>query len=116
MFVRVLLTGSHAIGSAVSYSPEDGAWALASSVSSPLGIVEEVIQDEETQLFWGRCSFAGISYALSDRAIPDEGGELAVLNGRVYVDNNTDHSGIIAPLPRGQDTRLSGELVMVHIR
>jgi hypothetical protein len=41
---------------------------------------------------------------------------MAVLNGRVYVDNSTDHSGIIAPLPRGQNTRLADDLVMVHIR
>jgi len=116
MFVRVLLTANHEIGSVVSYSAADNAWGLASSVTSPLGVIEEVIQDEETQLYWGRCAFAGIAYALSNRAIPDQGGELAVLNGSVYVDNATDHAGIIAPLPSGQETRGAGVLVMVHIR
>tara|TARA_R100000951_G_C2637365_1_gene179747 strand:- start:489 stop:839 length:351 start_codon:yes stop_codon:yes gene_type:complete len=116
MFVRVLLTANHEIGSVVSYSVVDNAWGLASGVNSPLGVIEEVIQDEETQLYWGRCAFAGIAYALSNRAIPDQGGELAVLNGGVYVDNTTDHAGIIAPLPRGQETREAGQLVMVHIR
>ena len=116
MFVIVKLSDNYAVGSVVAFSSTDQSWALASSVTSPLGIVEEVEQDSETSEYWGRCSFAGLTYALSDRAVPDEGGELAVLNGRVYVDNTTDHAGIIAPLPRGQETRGAGVLVMVHIR
>lgn len=61
-------------------------------------------------------SFAGIAWALASRDIPDEGGELMVEDGKVYVDNNADGAGIICPLPHDQETRLAGSLVMVHIR
>lgn len=116
MFVIVKLTGNHQIGSAVSYSPEDSAWSLSSSVSTPLGIIESIEQDETTLEYWGRVRFSGSTLAIADRDIPDEGGEMTVINGKVYVDNNADHCGIIAPLPRGQESRHAGDLVMVHIR
>ena len=48
--------------------------------------------------------------------IPDEGGELMVENGKVYVDNSADGAGIICPLPHDQTSRSAGQLVMVHIR
>lgn len=116
MFVIVKLTGNHPVGSAVVYSSADSAWALSSSIATPLGIIESVEQDEDTLEYWGRVRFSGSTLALADRAIPDEGGEMTVLNGRVYVDNTADHCGIIAPLPRGQASRVAGDLVMVHIR
>jgi hypothetical protein len=116
MFVIVKLTGNHPIGSIVAYSSSDSAWALSSSISTPLGVIESVEQDEETLEYWGRVRFSGSTLALADRAIPDEGGEMTVLNGKVYVDNTADHCGIIAPLPRGQASRVADDLVMVHIR
>ena len=116
MWVKVKLSSNHPIGSAVSYSSSDSAWILASGVSSPLGIVENVEQDESTLEYWGLVRFAGTAYAIADRAIPDEGGEMTVINGKVYVDNAADHCGIIAPLPRNQSSRVANDLVMVHIR
>lgn len=116
MFVKVKLSANHPIGSAVAYSDSDSAWSLATGIASPLGIVEDVTQDSETQEYWGRVRFAGDAMALADRAIPDQGGEMTVSNGRVYVDNTADHCGIVAPLPRGQASRVAGDLVMVHVR
>ena len=116
MFVIVKLSDNYAIGSVVAFSSTDQSWALASSVTSPLGIVEEVEQDSETNEYWGRCSFAGLTYALSDRAVPDEGGELNVEDGAVYVDNSADHEGIIAPNTLDSSARLAGDLVTVLIR
>jgi len=116
MFVKIVLSSDLEIGSIVSFSSDDQAWNIASSVTSPLGVVESVTQDSETLQWIGKVRFAGTAYALSDRAIPDEGGELAVINGRCFVDNSTDHAGIIAPIPHGGMTRGANELVMVHIR
>jgi hypothetical protein len=116
MFVKVKLLDNYQPGLVVSYSPEDASWVIASSVTSPLDVIEEVERDNETHEYWSRCRFAGVSYTLADREIPNEGGKMAVLNGRVYVDNSIDHAGIISPLPRGQEIRNDGELVMVHVR
>lgn len=61
-------------------------------------------------------SFAGIAWALASRDIPDEGGELMVEAGKVYVDNSADGAGIICPLPHDQESRPAGSMVMVHVR
>ena len=111
MFVKIVLSSNLEIGSIVSFSSADQTWNIASSVTSPLGVVESVTQDSETLQWIGKVRFAGTAYALSD-----EGGELAVINGRCFVDNSTDHAGIIAPIPHGGITRGANELVMVHIR
>ena len=117
MFVILKLTANHAVGSVVNFNESEQKWGLASSVTTPLGIVESVEHDEETDIFWGRVAFCGVTYAIADRAIPDQGGELAVLNGKVYVGTEaTQACGIIAPLPRNQESRIADELVMVHIR
>lgn len=116
MFVKVKVSENLAVGSAVSFSSVVSAWVLAQDVSAPIGIIESVQQDEETLEYYAKAVFAGIAWALADRAIPDEGGEMTVLNGKVYVDNTADHCGIIAPLPRNQDSRAADDLVMVHIR
>lgn len=116
MFIILKLTANHPLGSVVNFNESEQKWGLASSVTTPLGIVESVDHDEETDIFWGRVVFCGVTYAIADRAIPDQGGELAVFNGKVYVDNTTDHAGIIAPLPRNQESRVADQLVMVHIR
>ena len=116
MFVKVKLNSNHAAGSVVSYNSTDQNWQLAQNAGSMLGIVQEVEHDLETQIFWGSVVFAETCNALADRAIPDEGGYLAVNNGRVYVDPNADHCGIISPLPRGQESRIENDLVMVYLR
>lgn len=116
MFVAVKLSANHPIGSVVAYSSTAQAWDLALNVVSPLGVVEVVSQDPDTLEWWGNVRLAGTAYALADRAIPDEGGEMTVNNGKVYVDNSADHAGIVAPLPRGQASRVENNLVMVHIR
>jgi hypothetical protein len=116
MFVKVKLNSNLALGSVVSYNSTDQNWQLAQNAGSMLGIVQEVEHDLDTQIFWGIVVFAETCNALADRAIPDEGGYLAVNNGRVYVDPNADHCGIISPLPRGQESRIENDLVMVYLR
>ena len=117
MFVIVpIANGTMPRGSVVHYSTTSSKWELASSDSKPVGILEETTGDE-TNGWFGRVTFAGTCYAKASRDIPDQGGWLEVENGMVYVDTaSTEANGIVAPLPRGQATRLANDLVMVHLR
>ena len=115
MFVTVRVSGQLNKGDVVAF--DGSVFGLASSLATPLGVLSEnATLDTNDNLYYAPVIFAGIAWATSSRSIPNEGGELQVENGRVYVDNSADGAGIISPLPKGQNTRNSGELVMVHIR
>jgi hypothetical protein len=114
-------------GDVVAFDPSQGVFAPSSSLATPLGVLSEDAQEAqsfnvETQAYEplgyhvAPVSFAGVAFARCSRDVPDEGGELMVENGKVYVDNNADGAGIICPLPHDQSSRLAGDLVMVHIR
>ena len=114
-------------GDVVAFDPSQGVFALSSSLATPLGVLSEDAQEAqsfnaETQTYEplgyhvAPVSFAGVAFARCSRDIPDEGGELMVENGQVYVDNEANGAGIICPLPHDQETRAAGSLVMVHIR
>jgi len=117
MFVIVpIINGSMPNGSVVCFNPTLQVWDLASSDSKPVGILEETTGNDDDGWF-GRVTFAGTCYAKASRNIPDQGGWLEVENGMVYVDDmSTEANGIVAPLPRGQDTRVANDLVMIHLR
>lgn len=115
MFSIVKVSQGLQAGSVVSWSGSE--FALAQSLATPLGVLQDDARlDDKTGSWVAPVSFAGIAWALASRDIPNEGGELMVENGAVYVDNNADGAGIICPLPHDQETRLAGSLVMVHIR
>lgn len=115
MWVTVKVNSSVIVGECVAW--DDSQYSHASSLATPLGVVIEAPTiDDDTQEYYAPVQFAGISWAKASRDIPDEGGELMVESGGVYVDNSADGAGIIAPLPRGQATRISNDLVMIHIR
>lgn len=117
MFSIVKVSPSLNVGSVVAFDPVLGIFALSSSLSTPLGVLREDARlDEESGDWIAPVSFAGIAWALASRDIPDEGGELMVEDGKVYVDNSADGAGIICPLPHDQTSRAAGQLVMVHIR
>ena len=115
MFVTVQVSTQLHKGDVVAWN--GSSFGLATSLATPLGVLsEDAILDTESNLYYAPVIFAGIAWATSSRAIPNEGGELQVENGQVYVDNSADGAGIISPLPKGQPSRVSGELVMIHIR
>lgn len=127
MFSTVKVPSNLTAGSVVSFDPATGVFNLAETLATPLGVLQEDAQEAMTfnletqeQVSLGYhvapVSFAGIAWAIASRDIPDEGGELMVEAGKVYVDNSADGAGIISPLPHDQETRLAGTLVMVHIR
>jgi hypothetical protein len=118
MFVKIKVHDSSlAVGTVVSYDSVNAVWSSAANDNDMIGVIEQAPeQDTDTNEWYAKTRFAGSTVALADRAIPDEGGELCVVNGRVYVDNTADGCGIIAPLPRGQVSRVENDLVMVHLR
>lgn len=127
MFSVVKVQPHLTTGSVVSFDPALGVFNLAESLATPLGVLQEDAQEamifnletgemDSQGYHVAPVSFAGVAFARCSRDIPNEGGELMVEDGAVYVDNNADGAGIICPLPHDQEPRLAGSLVMVHVR
>jgi hypothetical protein len=127
MFSVVKVQPNLTAGSVVSFDPSLGVFTPAQTLATPLGVLQEdaqeaMIYNPETGEMDSQgyhvapVSFAGVAFARCSRDIPNEGGELMVENGAVYVDNSADGAGIICPLPHDQEARLASSLVMVHIR
>ena len=114
MFVFLEVESNIQIGNVVSYNSNLQKWSLASDESSLIGIVNSVPEISEDKLI-AKIVFSGSTFAIADRVIPNEGGNLAVLNGKVYVDNTKD-CGIISPAIVNSSQRQADELVMIHIR
>jgi hypothetical protein len=117
MFCTVKLRNNLEVGTVVQFNTDEGTWDTATTHQDTIGVISSApAQDEETLEWWARVTFAGTTFALADRTIPDQGGKLTVNNGRVFVDNLSNANGIIAPLTRGESTRLANDLVLVDIR
>ena len=117
MFCVVKLSGDLAVGTVVQYDTVNAQWTTATNHSDLIGVINQSPQQsEDDQTWWAQVVFAGVTYALASQAIPDQGGELNVSNGKVFVDNSVDGCGIIAPIARGQATRNANDLVMIHLR
>jgi len=116
MWVNVKLDSNLAVGTVIKYDGASQLWTTANDGEGLIGVIQNTPSQNEETLDWtARAVFAGTTYAIADQSIPDQGGEFIVSNGRVYVGESTE-CGIIAPLPRGQVSRVADELVMVHIR
>jgi hypothetical protein len=111
MFVQVKCDPSLTVGSVVSYSSTDSRWNSASSSSAFIGVLSSAPDSEG----WANVQFAGISYALASRDIPDEGGFCEIENGRVYA-VSSGGVGVVAPKDKNSATRVAGDLVMIHVR
>ena len=116
MFVKVKLSGDLAIGTVVSYDSANSYWTTAVNSNDLVGVIDRTPTQDDDSIWWAQVRFAGLSNALADRAIPDEGGELCVVNGKVFVDNTMNGCGIIAPKPADLPSRVANDLVMVHLR
>ena len=117
MFVKLQIDSNLAIGTVVSFDSTNNYWATASNDSDMIGVIGRApVQDVETEEWSAAVYFAGTVNAIADRAIPNEGGNLCISNGKVYVDNTESGCGIIAPNARGQEQRQANELVMVHLK
>ena len=116
MFCTVKLNSNLAKGTVVQFNATNQNWTTATTHQDTIGVIsQDPVQDEETQIWWAKVTFAGTAFALADRAIP-EGGKLNVNNGKVFVDSSSNANGIVAPLTRGEATRTTDSLVLVDIR
>ena len=116
MFVNVKLASNLAVGTVVNYDTINQYWNSASDSSNMIGVIEKAPFQDEDLNWWAAVRFSGSTVALADRAIPDEGGKLCILNGRVFVDNSMTGCGIVAPKVTDQASRVANDLVMVNIR
>ena len=117
MFVKLQIDSNLPLGTVVSFDSTNNYWTTAANDSGLIGVIgRSPVQDEDSQIWSAAVYFAGTVNAIADRAIADEGGNLCVINGRVYVDNAESGCGIIAPNARGQEQRQANELVMVHLK
>jgi len=116
MFVRVKLNENLAVGTVVNYDTVNGYWKTALNDNDMIGVIDRSPVQDENSDWWAKVRFAGLTNALADRDIPDEGGELCVINGKVFVDNSMNGCGIIAPKPADLPSRVANQLVMVHLR
>ena len=117
MFCIVKLSENLEVGTIVQYDAVNSVWATATNHNDLIGVINQSPQQSEgDQSWWAQVVFAGVTYALASQTIPDQGGELNVSNGKVFVDNTADSCGIVAPIARGQSTRNAGDLVMIHLR
>ncbi len=104
-------------GDVLTFDSSSQLWAKASSLSTPLGVArEDAVQREGQDYFFTPLAMQGACIAKASRDIPNEGGELNVENGAVYVDNSADGCGIVVPNNIDYPNRVAGGLVTVIIR
>lgn len=114
MFVYLEIENDVIVNEVVSYDENTQKWAQAIDDSKIIGVVvsePEISEDKRI----AKILFAGSTYALADRTIPNEGGVLCVTNGRVYVEGSTG-CGLISPSTIDAEVRNAGSLVLVHLK
>jgi len=118
MFIKCSVDQSLNVGDLVQYNPMQDRWQALSSSSELWGVVVSTPTADETEgssLYLARIQFSGACLARASQDIANQGGSLGIEVGGVYIDSNSD-SGIVAPNPYNQQIRVSGDLVMIHIR
>ena len=118
MWIRILTNSDILAGDLLSFDSVSQKWIKASSLVSPLGVARTnaVLKTNSTTEYVVEMVMQGQVLAKASRDIPNEGGELNVENGAVYVDNSADHEGIIVPNVLDASSRVTGDLVTVLIR
>ena len=115
MFVTLELNTEVQLGTVIQYDTIDQSWITATNESYPLGVVKDSNQDTSSGKWLTRVVVAGVAYALAASNIPDQGGFVAVENGRVKL-SEVEKYGVIAPRTFGESQREAGSLVMIHLR
>ena len=118
MWIRILTTSDILAGDVLSFDASTQKWIKASSLTSPLGVArnDATLKTNSTTEYVVEMVMQGQVLAKASRDIPNEGGELNVENGAVYVDNTADHEGIVVPNVLDAEARVTGDLVTVIIR
>ncbi len=118
MWIRVLTESDIVIGDVLSFDYTTEKWTKATSLVSPLGVAKTnaLLEKNSTNKYTVEIQSTSPLIKSASRSIPNEGGELNVENGEVFVDNNADHEGIIVPNFIGAADRVAGDLVAIVIR
>ena len=118
MFITVELSGDIPKNTAVSYDSASQKWTIAPDTSQLIGVVKgSAYQDEESDKWYAPVGISGLDcFMIADRQIPNEGGFMHVVNGKIYVDNSIMGCGTVSPINVNETTREAGSLVLVHLR
>ena len=118
MWITVVCESNINQGDVLSYNQNKNLWDLASTLVSPLGVAKNdaYLKQETTDVYIVEMQMQGQVLAKASRDIPQQGGDMNVENGAVYVDNNANHCGIICPNFLDSTERLTGNLVTVIVR
>lgn len=117
MWIKVKCSSEILEGDVLSFNEVNGVWDKAASLMTPLGIARhDAVQYNDTSEYRVEMQMQGQSQAKASRDIVDQGGEMNVENGAVYVDNNANHDAIICPNIIDAAQRRAGELITIVIR
>lgn len=117
MFVKIKIADNLAVGTVLAFDSVNNQWDIATNDESMVGVIgRPPTQNEETLEWTAAVYFAGTVSALADRALPNEGGNLCISNGKVYVDNTENGCGLVAPNARGLTQRQADDLVLIHLK
>ena len=120
MYVTVKCNQNLIIGQVVSYSPSSNQWEIATAVSEEISVVKSIPHNngtDEAPEYVCKIIVAGPVSCISSRDIPDQGGQLNVEDGKVFVDNSlTESCGFIIPRDINENDRLADSLVRVVLR
>lgn len=117
MFVLVKVDSQVTLGDVLNWDSTSSSWNVGSDLSITFGVAREDAYTLDGSNYIARVSFAGSCQAKAGADIPEQGGKLASLNGKVIVDDNSvNEVGFITPNPFGQQPRLANDLVLIYIR
>ncbi len=116
-WIKVKCSNDVMQGDVLAFNEVESLWKKAATLTTPLGVArEDASQYNDTAEFVVKMQMEGQIQAKASRDIPNQGGEMNVENGAVYVDNNADHDGIICPNNLEAAARVAGDLIEVVIR
>jgi len=118
MWIKVPTNSDIITGDVLSFDTSAQRWIKATTLVSPLGVARKdaTLKVDSSTEYIVEMVMQGQVLAKASRDIPNEGGELNVENGAVYVDNDADHEGVIVPNILDASARVAGDLVTVLIR
>ena len=117
MYLLVKCSENILTGDVLHFNTQSQIWEKTSTMDSPICVAEKDAQAWSEGGFFVKAIFAGQVLARASRDIPNQGGELQVENGGVYVDNSADGCGIICPqFIDNASSRNASDLVQVIIR
>ena len=99
----------------VKYDSALSKWVVCNDNTDQLiGVVNEAPFDNSGQrvalVYWG-----GLTSAIADESIVNQGGFIGVRDGRVYVES-VNRYGIVQPIAYDQTAINAGDLVNIHLR